>query len=185
MRIAITGTIGSGKSEVSRYLSNLGYRVFDCDLENKKLLKKGSKAYDKIKKQFPDCFDNRGINKKKIAKVVFNNLDKKKILENICHPLLLEELNKRKDNPLFCEVPLLFEVKWDKYFDHNLLVVSDEKILKERLINRGLDIEDINRRLNNQMSVKEKINRAEKIIYNNGSLKDLHKKIDNWLKDIC
>ena len=100
------------------------------------------------------------------------------------HPLILEKLLKRKDNPLFAEVPLLFEVNWDKYFDCNVLIVTDEKILKERLINRGLDIIDIENRLKNQMSVKEKIKRADKIIYNNGSLAMLYSYIDEWLDSI-
>ena len=57
MKIAITGTIGSGKSEVSRYLSNLGYDVFDCDKENKDILDKYS--YNLLSYHFPDCFENK------------------------------------------------------------------------------------------------------------------------------
>lgn len=184
MKIAISGSIGSGKSEACNYLRKKGYDVFDCDLENSKLLRKSSKAYSKLKEAFPESFINDKLEKKKLASIVFSNKKRKKQLESIMHPLILEKLLKRKDNPLFAEVPLLFEVNWDKYFDCNVLIVTDEKILKERLINRGLDIIDIENRLKNQMSVKEKIKRADKIIYNNGSLKDLYKEIDKFLKEV-
>lgn len=184
MRIAITGTIGSGKSEVSNYLRTKSYDVFDCDKYNAYLLKKNSKAYIQLQEAFPDCYEKGKLNKKKLSHKVFTNKTNKKKLESILHPLILEKLFNKKDDPLFAEVPLLFEVNWDKYFDYNILVVSDEKILIKRLINRGLDIEDIKNRLKNQMSVKEKIKRADKIIYNNGSLKDLYKSIDKVLKEI-
>ena len=184
MKVAITGSIGSGKSEVSKYLRSKGYDVFDCDRYNSYLLRKNSKAYPKLLKQFPDCFKNGKLDKKLLSKKVFTNKKEKKKLEAIMHPLILEKLNSRKDDPLFCEVPLLFEVKWDKYFDHSILVVTDSKKTIKRLINRGLNTIEIENRLKNQMSVKEKIKLADIIIYNNGSLKDLYKKIDTVLKKL-
>ena len=69
-------------------------------------------------------------------------------------------------------------------FDHNILIVSDKDIIVNRLLDRGLDIQDINQRLNNQMSIEEKIKRADKIIYNNGSLSDLYNVVDEVLKQI-
>jgi len=181
-RIAITGTIGSGKSEVSNYLRNkYQIDVFDCDKENSELLKKGNLGYLKVKEVFEECFDNDELNKAKLASIIFNDENKKKQLEDIMHPLILEELNKRKDELVFAEVPLLFEANWDKYFDESILVVSKQDIVKERLLLRGLTIEDINQRIANQMSVDDKMNRASQIIYNNGSLQDLYNAIDQYL----
>ena len=100
------------------------------------------------------------------------------------HPLILERLNKREEDPLFAEVPLLFEAGWDVCFDHNILVVSDLDILLFRLEERGLNREEAIERLNAQMPVSEKIKRADKIIYNNGSLEDLHQLIDQCLNEL-
>ena len=100
------------------------------------------------------------------------------------HPLILKRLFERKDDPLFAEVPLLFEAGWEKYFDTSLLVVTDEDLLIERLILRGLSKEEAAARLKSQMSVTEKIKRADKIIYNNGSLDDLYRLVDDWLEEI-
>ena len=183
-RIAITGTIGSGKSVVCEYLRNKGYDVFDCDKENARLLEKGNEGYNAIKKVFPECFKKDKLDKKMLSDIVFNDEEKKKILEMIMHPLILNSLNKRKDYPLFAEVPLLFEVDWDRYFDSNLLIVTDMDIVVDRLLERGMDKDDIESRLKNQMPVEEKIKRADKIIYNNGSLAMLYEYIDKWLEDI-
>ena len=185
MKIAISGSIGSGKSVACEYLrQNKGYDVFDCDQVNRKLLEKDEAGYLKVKEAFPECFNDDELDKKKLSALVFNNEEEKKKLEDIMHPLILNELEKREDDPLFAEVPLLFEAGWDKYFDHNLLIVTDLDILVERLMERGLDKEDIYNRLSSQMSVEEKIKRADKIIYNNGSLSDLYKLIDLWLEEI-
>ena len=184
MRAAITGTIGSGKSEAVAYLRNKGYDVFDCDEENRKLLLKDGKAYPLIQAAFPECFIDDELDKQKLSAIVFSDEEKRKQLEGICHPLLLQELNRREDDPLFAEVPLLFEAGWDLYFDHNLLIAADEETIRERLRFRGYDDNEINRRLSAQMPLSEKLRRADKIIYNNGSLQHLYTAIDNWLKDL-
>ena len=183
-KIAITGTIGSGKTMVSEYLISKGYDVFNCDLENAKLLLPNNAGYLKVKEVFPDCFINDELDKAKLAAIVFNDENEKKKLEDIMHPLILAELFKRADDPLFAEVPLLFEVNWDQYFNHNLLVISEEDIIRERLLAKGYLDSEIDERLKNQMAVSEKIKRADKIIYNNGSLSDLYQEIDNWLLEI-
>ena len=183
MKVAITGTIGSGKTEVANYLRKIGYDVFDCDEINKELL--NNNAFELLKKDFPECFINEKLNKEKLSEIVFSNNNRKQVLENIMHPLILEKLLERKDDPLFAEVPLLFETGWDNYFDEKLLIVCDEDIALQRLKNRGISLLDGQKRVNNQMPVQEKIKKATRIIYNNGSLDELYSAIDSYLKSIC
>lgn len=182
-KIAITGTIGSGKTEASIYLRKKGYDVFDCDQVNKQILKKN--AYKLLSKDFPECFKGKTLDKTKLSEVVFSDRKKKKKLEAILHPLILEKLLERKDDVLFAEVPLLFEVGWDSYFDEKLLIVCDEKIALKRLKNRGIELKEAKKRIANQMPVQEKIKKATRIIYNNGSLNELYKELEGFLKDIC
>ncbi len=184
MKYAITGTIGSGKSEVSKYLRQKGYHVFDCDKYNAYLLEKDNAGYRLVKEYFLDCFDGDNLDKKKLANIIFNNLEKKKKLESLLHPLIFEEIKKESNmyNPFFAEVQLLFETGMDKYFDYKLLIVSDENITFDRLLKRGMNKEDIERRINNQMSAKDKIERSDGIIYNNLDLIYLYRQIDLWLK---
>lgn len=184
MRIAISGTIGSGKSMVSAYLRDKGYPVFDCDYENSRLLEKNQEGYRKVKEAFPECFIDDELDRRKLADVVFHDPKNRKKLEGIMHPLILKKLYERQEDPLFAEVPLLFEVGWDKYFDHNLLIVSDEKIILERLVEKGYTQTEARKRIAAQMDVEEKIRRADKIIYNNGSLAELYDLVDEWLENI-
>lgn len=183
MKIAITGTIGSGKTTVCEYLESKGYYIFDCDRINSKLFEEGNSGYVEIKKSFPQVFDEDKLNKFKLAELVFNCPSKKKELESIMHPLILNKmLEESKKHELFiAEVPLLFEVNWDTYFDHKLLITCDKDIALERLKLRGLSLNDAILRINSQMPVEDKIKRANEIIYNNGSLSLLHKDIDAWL----
>lgn len=182
MKIAITGTIGSGKSEVSKYLRSLGYDVFDCDRENGDILDRC--AYEILSYHFPDCFINKVLNKSKLADSIFNNPENKAILESIMHPMILARLIARNDDPLFAEVPLLFEADWQDYFDEILLIVCDEGVAINRLANRGYSKLEAKARIDNQMPLEEKIKKATRIIYNNGSLDDLYLEVDKYLKEV-
>ena len=182
-KIAITGTIGSGKTEVAAYLRKKGYDVFDCDETNRQILEE--RGYELLHEEFVECFDGKELNKQKLASLIFNNSKKREVLESILHPLILEEMMKNGGEPLFAEVPLLFESNWDQYFDENILIVCDENIAIRRLVNRGLSEKEAKLRIANQMPVQEKIKKATRIIYNNGSLDELYSAIDSYLKDIC
>lgn len=184
MKYAITGLIGSGKSSVSEYLRNKGYFVFDCDKYNAYLLNEDERCFKLIKESFPSCIKDNKIDKQILANIIFNNNNKEKEkLENILHPLILDEMLKDASiyDPFFAEVPLLFEVNWDKYFDYSLLIVCDKEISLKRLIKRGVSEKESLRRLDNQMDVSKKIERSNGIIYNNYDLDYLYSQIDRWL----
>lgn len=184
MKIAITGSIGSGKSTVSKYIRDKGYHVFDCDKYNSYLLEKGNEGYLKVKETFPSVFDGDILNKKKLSDLIFEDSNNKKILEDILHPIILNKIIEESSgyNPYFAEVPLLFETEFYKYFDYYLLVVSDNEKVLDRLRLRGVNNAEAKRRLNNQMSIEEKKQRSNGIIYNNSDLASLYSQIDNWLK---
>lgn len=186
--IAISGTIASGKSSVLRYLSFLGYPIFDCDVINADLQKKGQKGYEKIVACFGREILNEAdeINRQKLAECVFSNDTERKKLESIMHPLILERLNEirscMKQNA-FVEVPLLYELGWEKYFDDNWLIVSDEKKLVERCVNeRGMDEKAVAMRIKAQMKTEDKKKKAAVVIENNEDLESLYRKIDELLE---
>ena len=184
MKVAITGTIGSGKSEMSNYLRNkYGLFVFDCDKTNSETLENNPLL---LKKDFSDCFDGDLLNKRKLADVIFNDISQRKRLESIMHPLILKEMFKdeKSHNPFYAEVPLLFESGWDKYFDLKVLVVSDEKIALERLKARGLSEKESKIRIKNQMSINDKMAKSDVIIYNNLNLASFYKEIDDWITNV-
>lgn len=183
MRIAITGTIGSGKSLVGEYLQSKDFYVFDCDKYNKYLIENDKDVFNSIFNEFPECIDHLAINKKKLADIVFKDKNKREILENILHPLILAKLieESKKHDLFFAEVPLLFEKNMQKNFDLSILIVSNEKISRLRLAEKGYSQEEIDNRQLSQLPVQEKIKKADEIIYNNGSCRDLFKEIDKLL----
>ena len=179
-KIAISGTIGSGKSTVLNYLKSKGYFVFSCDEYNAFLLNKGQQGYIKIQEQFPEAFIKGELDKKVLSKIVFNNPLQRERLESIMHPLIIAEMLRLRDlfEIYFAEVPLLFENNLEKYFDLSLLIATDEQKALERLQKRGLDYDSAKQRILNQMPQEIKMKRADEIIYNNGSLADLYNQVD-------
>lgn len=183
MKVAITGTIGSGKSVVSDYLRSRDFKIFDCDKYNTYLLENDNDVLNQIIANFPDAVEHLKVNKKKLADIIFKDDLKREILENITHPLIIKEMKRQaeKEELFFAEVPLLFEKGLDDYFDVIILVVCNEKIGEYRLVNKGYSKESIELRKKNQLSVEEKIKRASEIIYNNGSFQYLYEEIDKLL----
>lgn len=185
-KIAITGTIASGKTSVSLYLRDLGFYVFDCDKYNSFLLEKGNEGYFKIKKKYSCFFDDDVLDKKKFANAIFSNRDIKNDVESILHPIIKNKMieESKIHSLFFAEVPLLFETDFYKEFDHKWLVVSDDEICIKRLLEKGYTKQEAIARINNQMSVEEKKKLATKILYNNKDFTFLNNQVDEALKHV-
>lgn len=181
MKIAITGTIGSGKSTVSNFIRELGYYVFDADLTVKKLSEKGNKAYNPIVALFGNDILNKdeSINKTLLANIIFNDPNAKKNLESILHPMIKEAMIKEstEHDIFFAEIPLLFETGFDQYFDYKILVYVEDDIALDRLVLRGLNKKDAIQRINSQMDKDLKLSKSDFVIYNNSNLENLEKQV--------
>ncbi|MEG0076365.1 dephospho-CoA kinase [Anaerorhabdus sp.] len=185
-KVAITGTIGSGKTECSHLIESMGYTVFNCDDEVNQLYLQDDSAIEKLKTIFPFSYHNGIWDKRSIANEIFKENTKKIELENIIYPVLLKKMQDKmieSKEVFFAEVPLLFQTGWDQYFDEILLVTCDDDIAMKRLItNRGMSEEDARRRLHDQKKHLLQIERATKIIYNNNNIEDLKKQVREWVE---
>lgn len=183
--IGITGSIGTGKSTVSQILREAHYEVIDADKIAQQQLMKTSSGYQKVVNLFGSEIlnTNNEIDRKKLAEKVFKNKQLLSDLESIIHPLVqieVERLKKifenRGDVAAFYDVPLLFEKNLQNKFDAVLLVATDPQVQLERIKKRsGWTDEEINKRLNNQISLAEKIKKSQYIIDNNHDLERLKK----------
>lgn len=140
--IAITGSIGCGKTFLSGIVRSLGYPVHDIDKWVKYLYLKPS-FLEIIKKNFPETFDECGnFNKRTLRNLVFNDNRKLKILESIIHPFLKKKLlilihrYAKKNIVMFLDVALLFEMHWDKYCYGVILADIDRSTQKLRVMRR-------------------------------------------------
>ncbi len=183
--IAITGSIGSGKSTVTKLIAKK-YFTQSCDEINKRLLYES----EAVREAFPECVIEGKIDKVLLAEKVFSSAVERKRLEGIMHPLILKEIREKlkeheSDRYCFVEVPLLFEAHWEIYFDESLLVVTDLDHLYERLLrDRKMSVEEITKRLESQMDVTKKMRLADHLIFNNGTYEELEAKVSQFLYEL-
>ena len=184
--IAITGTIGSGKSMVSSILSK-NYPVIDCDQINAKLLEKNEDGYNElIKLPWIILDDNGNIDKKKMASSMFSNREYKEKVESILHPLIFKKIDEWKKNQssslIFVEVPILFEIQAQSHFDEIWCVSCDLDTALNRLVKyRNFTYDEAMMRVKHQLDPEYKKKLSDVVILNDGSIADLEKQINEIL----
>ncbi|MCI7421554.1 MAG: dephospho-CoA kinase [Alphaproteobacteria bacterium] len=146
--IAITGSIGCGKTFLANIIRSLGYVVYDADKWCKYLYYRP--AFLKVVKQnFPEVFEVDGsFNKRKLRNLVFNDNSELKRLEKLIHPFLKQKLlnvihkNAETERVFFFDAALLFEMKWDIYCQAVILADVDKNIQKQRVMVRDHIVAD-------------------------------------------
>ncbi len=168
--IAITGSIGCGKTTIAKELKKLGYTVFDVDGWVRRLYFKRD-FIALIVKNFPETAVDGVFNKRKLRNLVFDDNAKLKKLESLIHPFLKNQLkdvirkNAFSDDLYFLDVALLFEMGWDKYCDLIMVADVDSEIQKKRVMKRdNVSAEHFEKINNVQMSQAEKIALADVVI---------------------
>jgi dephospho-CoA kinase len=190
MVIGITGIAGSGKTTLKKVLEKYDYQVYDVDDFVKDIYKKRSykKIREEIAKIFPECTKVTPkrifLNKKCIREIIFNNQKKRKLLEEIIHPIVIKKIKniikktKGGDKKIFIIVPLLYEANLEYLFDEVWLVYVPINIAVNRLVNRDkIDEELALRIINSQQPQTIKAKKANKIIINDSTIKELEKQV--------
>ena len=182
MKIAITGTIAAGKTTVAILFRRRGIPVFNADQYAKRSLYQGSVCYEKIKEVFgEDVIGASGdIDPKKLAGIIFQDNSKREQLNAIVHPFVLEGMQK-----FFTTNSLLFETGWNQYFDRTVVVTCSEDIAIQRMMEeRNYTHQEAKARLSMQIAAEKQIALADKVIYNEGDLKELDSQINRWLGEL-
>lgn len=191
--IGLTGSIATGKSQVSNYLRDKGIKVVDADLIARDLVDIPI-VKDEIKKAFGEnIYVNKNLDRKKLAEIVFNNDKKRDILNDIMHPhiykIILDEIKNSKEI-VFVDIPLLFEnekvnEKFGLKFDEIWLVYVDRETQIERLMKRdGISRDYAEKKINSQISVEEKRKKADVIIDNRFTVEETFKQVEKNLKKL-
>jgi len=189
--IGVTGILGSGKSTVTALLRSRGFPVIDLDA-----LARDSLTWKETQNDIKDAFgeeyirDNR-VNVEKLRGAAFEKGDNLRVLESIVHPRIRQEVRRRLTAleeegaaAVFIDHPLLFETGFYRRFDKIVLVTARMDTIRERLKKRGMDTEDIERRLSFQIPLAAKAKMADYIIDNNGTEDRLGAQIDSLLEKI-
>ena len=190
MIIGLTGGIASGKSTVSKYLAEKGFKVYDADKIAKDISEKKS-VQEEVIATFGDKIlgKNGNVDRKKLKEIVFGDKEKLKQLNAIIHPKVIDfykELKeKNTDEVIIFDVPLLFESGIDKFCDKILVVISDYEIQINRIVERDkIDRELAAKIIKSQMSNEERIKKAYVVIENNSNLEDLFEKVERFCEGI-
>ncbi|WP_099362142.1 dephospho-CoA kinase [Fredinandcohnia onubensis] len=194
LTIGLTGGIASGKSTVSQMFKEAGIVVVDADVIARKVVEPGEEAYEQIVQSFGKdiLLPDETIDRQKLGSVVFFNEEKRLLLNSIVHPAVRKQMLIEKEEHLnngeetvILDIPLLFESKLTALVDRTLLIYVDYETQLARLMNRNnLSKGEAEARIQSQMPLKDKIQLADAVIDNNGTIEatkdQLHEVCTQW-----
>jgi len=193
--IGLTGNIASGKSVVASMFEDLGAKVIDADDIARKVVEPYEPGWKKIVDTFGQDILNPDdtINRKALGDIIFNNDQKRKILNDITHPKIMQKVREtvetyRNENVeiVIIEAALIVEKGGLKDLIEKLIVVTADKESQiERLIERnGLTKEEALSRINSQMPGSEKAQHADYIIDNSDSIDNAENQVNNLWSEL-
>ncbi len=191
-RIGLTGGVGCGKSTVSSYLKELGIPVIDGDKLAREAVTPGSDAMKKIRDAFgDDVFTAEGtLDRRKMADLVFADEEKRQKLNAIIHPFIWhrtqEELLKAQESGAevaVLDMPLLLEIGWYLRAESVWVVYVPLEMQIQRVMGRdGFTREEVLSRIGKQMLTANKLNYADVVIDNSGTIEETRAQVDRALK---
>ena len=170
IKIALTGSIGMGKSTVAAMFERAGVPVFDADAVVRSFQGPGGALVERIGERFPGVVSSGLLDREKLAAVVLEDPAQLAELEKIVHPAVQDArtafIDKHKDAPaLLFDIPLLFETAGEKAFDKVIVVSAPADVQRARVLSRGgMTQEKLASILARQMPDEEKRARADFVI---------------------
>lgn len=181
--VGITGGIGSGKSAVSDFLMEQGVKIVDADIVAREVVMPESQALQAIQEHFGDSVIDpidKTLNRAALRKIVFDDGSSRKWLEELLHPAIrteiIHQLKSAASSYAVLTSPLLLETDQHLLTQHIVVVDTSEKHQIQRTMSRDSnDEEQVRAIIAAQMPRDQKLERADTVISNQGSLEDLHK----------
>ena len=189
--IGITGGIASGKSTVTDFLRQQGYQVIDADQVVHELQEPGGRLYQALLSAFGSAIlqEDGRLDRPKLGAMIFGNPELLAQSSQLQNEIIREELARRRDllaeteAVFFIDVPLLFELQYEDWFDQVwLLDVTEETQISRLMARNALSLEEAEKRIAAQLSLQEKRKRADVLIENNGSVEETLAQVDQLLK---
>ena len=191
--IGITGGIASGKSTVTEFLRQQGYQVIDADQVVHELQEPGGRLYQALLSTFGSAIlqEDGRLDRPKLGAMIFGNPELLAQSSQIQNQIIREELADRRDLlaetqvVFFMDLPLLFELQYEDWFDQIWLVdVTEETQLSRLMTRNALSQVEAEKRIAAQLSLPEKRKRADVLIDNNGLLEETRQQIRDALQKL-
>lgn len=184
MKIALTGSIGMGKSTVAAMFQEAGIPVFDADAEVRRMQGFGGILVEDIGQRFPGTVVNGAVDRERLSAYVLADRDQLAALEMIVHPAVVRArerfIDENRGAPaLLFEIPLLFETQAEGGFDKIIVVSAPPEVQRQRVLAReGMSEAKLAGLLARQMPDDEKRERAAFVIDTGGSLDETRAQVD-------
>lgn len=187
--VGLTGGMGSGKTTVAQLFKALGAYTLDADEICRSLVETEKPAWREVVDLLGKGIlrDDHTLDRRKVADIVFKDPEKKKALEAILHPRVMEEEQAifrdiLKSDPralVIIDAALLIESENYRKVDKVIVIACDEKTQLDRIMaKKTFSREDAQRRLQQQMPLEEKIQFADYVVHNDSELSELKKKVE-------
>lgn len=191
LKVGITGGIGSGKTYICRRLEKMGYDVFYCDEEARRLMVEDAVLRREIKALVGDAaYDAAGwLNKPVVSAFIRQSAEQAEALDRLVHPHVRKAfrewcLKREAQKCIFMECALMYEANFDTEVDSVVYVSSPLELRLKRLSNhRGVSEEQAREWMHQQMAEEVKASRANIIIYNSDSEPDVEKMLKELMID--
>jgi dephospho-CoA kinase len=186
LRVGLTGGIGAGKSSVARLLRDKGAVVIDTDAIAREVTRSGAPSHTAILGRFGPAIEGPDgeIDRTRLAEIVFGDPAARADLNAIVHPAVAAAVDARLATATMAdivvlEVPLLLEAGWASRVDLVLVVDCPEEVAVRRLVEeRGMAEADVRRRVAAQATREERLEIADVVILNDGSIEELERRVD-------
>jgi dephospho-CoA kinase len=194
MNIGLTGGIACGKSTVASLLVERGAVLIDADRIAREIVEPGSPALDRISKRFGQAVldkDGRLI-RRRLADIIFNDLEARKALESITHPEIRSIMRQRMEEAenadasklVVVDVPLLYESGLEAMFQGVMVVYIPVDLQRARLMARdGYTEEEADARIQAQLSIEQKKAMADYVIDNSGTMEQTRHQIERFWQE--
>jgi dephospho-CoA kinase len=195
LKVGLTGGIGVGKSYVCKIFTELGCYVFDADQVARDVVNPGKLGYEKVVAEFgQEILASDGtIDRARLGQIVFNDKAKREKLNELLHPIIIEEQNKlmievlAKDPQaiVIMDAALMIESGSYKRFDKLIVVFCDQETQIERVMKRNnFSHDQAQARINTQMSTEEKRRYADIEIDTSGGYEKTDKRVQEVYEEL-
>jgi dephospho-CoA kinase len=192
--VGLTGGIGSGKSTFAALLAERGGQIIDADEIGRDALNPGEPSWDAVVETFGSSILSEGsmkVDRSLLADIVFNDDEKLAALNQIVHPVIFDKVAdhleslRNTDAIVVLDAALILEMGFDRSCDVVLVVTAPEQQRTDRLHHdRHMTSSDIQARMGAQMSAEERIERADIVVDNSGTLDDLASEAERVWNDL-
>lgn len=189
MKVGLSGGIACGKSTVLGFFREAGWQTVDSDAVVRELLATDAEVQARLRSRWGGAvFADGAVDRGALAKRVFGHEGDLKWLEELLHPLVRESwlasIDQAPDSNWLVEIPLLFEKRLEIHFDLTVCVSSPPDVVADRMVVRAYSEAQIEQRRKQQMPLEEKIERADFLISNAGSLEFLKQQTTRLIEQI-